>query len=302
MKDDTQYSVTTSPVANINYVLPKKRAFLDKQSATLPKLHTLCVAAARRGGGKTVTITNMLRGYKAENLCDRVFLISPTAVSNAEMFEELVASEDVYPPTNKSVLQIIEEINGIAAEFNDANELIDIYKAWRKFVAGTRRIESLTQEQLYEFESSGVMHMEQQPVAPKRPVLHIVVDDCQATEIMRANSPLTNLCIRHRHLGNGLGASVWLLVQSYLSTASVPRCIRENCILLLLWNVRDEKLRLQIASEATGVNTSVDEFLAAYDFAVSGESGHDFLLIDYSAPRREQFRRNLNERICLHKL
>ena len=164
-------------------------------------------------------------------------------------------------------------------------------------------IESLPEELLLDLEKHGIMELDESP-KPKypnvRPVIHVLFDDIQGTEIMRPNSPLINLCIRHRHVGGGLGCSVWLLVQSYISTSSVPRCVRENAILLLLWAVRDEKLRIQIAHEATGCSMSPDEFLKAFDFATDDESGHSFLMVDYTAPRGKQFRKNLDQLISLH--
>lgn len=312
---DERFVVTSQKItAAAPLVLPKKKAFLDRQSSTLPRLHTLCIAAAKRGGGKTTAITSMLRQYKKEGLCDRVFIISPTAGSNAEFYDGLVNStKDLYhDPSNQSVLDVIDEIDLEAAEHEYWLDTCRLYREWTKFLRSKRSLESVTDETwLYDMEKRGVCDMTEPP-PPKypggrKPVIHVMFDDIQGTALLRSpKSPLINLCIRHRHVGEGLGCSVWILTQSYLSTSSTPRCVRENAILLLLWSVRDDKLKQQIAHEAAGCTVSVDEFIAAYDFATKdtkddGE-GHGFLMVDYSAPRARQFRRGLDEIISVRTI
>lgn len=309
-----RFEVTVQKItAAAPLVLPKKKAFLDRQSTTLPRLHTLCIAAAKRGGGKTTAVTSMLRQYKKEGLCDRVFIISPTAGSNAEFYDGLVNStKDLYhDPSNQSVLDVIDEMDLEAAEHEYWMDTCRLYKEWTRFVRSKRSIESVDETWVYDMEKRGVCDMTEPP-APKypggrKPVMHVMFDDIQGTALLRSpKSPLINLCVRHRHVAEGYGCSVWILTQSYISTSSTPRCVRENAILLLLWNVRDDKLKQQIAHEAAGCTVSVDEFVAAYDFATKdtdddGE-GHGFLMVDYSAPRARQFRRGLDEIISVRSV
>lgn len=312
---DSTFNVTASKIHAASALeLPKKKAFLERQSATLPRLHTLCVAAARRGGGKTTLVTNMLRGYKKEGMCDRCFIVSPTAGSNAEFYEGLVNDDaDLFhEPTNASVLEIIAHIEKEAEDHKEWEETLKLYKKWIKAVASRRPFEHLGGEGkmlpddvMQRIDELGIPEMTKPP-PPKYahgrpPVCHILFDDIQGSQIMRQGSPFINLCIRHRHVGQGLGCSIWILCQSYISTSSTPRPIRENAILLLLWAVRDEKLREQIAREAAGCSVSVDEFKAAFDFATADEDGHGVLMVDYSAPRGQQFRRGLDEILSVHK-
>ena len=217
---DPHFTVTTTPICVDKLILPKKKAFLTKQSKGLPKLHTLAICAAKRGGGKTTAVTNMIQGYKKEGLCDRCFIVSPTAESNAEFYEHLVNPEDIYEPRNSSILRILDEIESESVEVHKYELELKLYKVWTKFLRSNKPIESLPEELLLDLEKHGIMELDESP-KPKypnvRPVIHVLFDDIQGTEIMRPNSPLINLCIRHRHVGGGLGCSVWLLVQRYVS-------------------------------------------------------------------------------------
>ena len=47
--------------------LPKNSAFSIETDDDFPKLHTLCIASGKRGGGKSVAIANLVRKAK-ENI------------------------------------------------------------------------------------------------------------------------------------------------------------------------------------------------------------------------------------------
>jgi hypothetical protein len=97
--------------------------------------------------------------------------------------------------------------------------------------------------------------------APKRPVwkyreerpprLAVVVDDCMGTDLLLPSAGLTNFCIKHRHLGRGLGCSVFMLVQSYCAQGGIARPIREKCMLLALFKMRDMNQRAKLLERPT---------------------------------------------------
>jgi hypothetical protein len=60
--------------------LPKNsNAFAIETTDHLPKLHQLCVANGKRGSGKSVAITNLMRMYKDNLGSDlRCIIVSPT--------------------------------------------------------------------------------------------------------------------------------------------------------------------------------------------------------------------------------
>ena len=41
--------------------IPKKSAFEIPTDESFPKLHTLCIASGKRGGGKSVAIANFIK-------------------------------------------------------------------------------------------------------------------------------------------------------------------------------------------------------------------------------------------------
>ena len=54
--------------------LPKKGAFTIETEDDYPKLHTLCVASGKRGGGKSVAIANFIKKCKDKGYYDRELL------------------------------------------------------------------------------------------------------------------------------------------------------------------------------------------------------------------------------------
>jgi hypothetical protein len=70
--------------------LPKKSAFTIDTDDDFPKLHTLCVASGKRGGGKSVAIANFVKKCKDKNYYDKVWLITPTYHSKKMMYLNLM--------------------------------------------------------------------------------------------------------------------------------------------------------------------------------------------------------------------
>lgn len=280
---------------------PKKKAFLQNQNPNLPKLHTLCIAAARRGGGKTTAVTNLIRFYKKSDMCDRCFIISPTAVSNKEFYNDLVNDErDIYTEMDNSVIkEVIRQIEQEAKEYKEYLRIKELYDVWKRFESGKIDVTKVDPQDMIDFDVYHIWEYEERPKSKyknEKPIIHVLIDDCMGSQIMRPNSPLVNLCIRHRHVGDGLGCSIYILTQSYVAHGSVPRPIRENAILLLLWGVRDEKLREQIADEACGIQFTKEQFLMAFDICTQ-ENQHGFLMVDYTNEKKKYLRKGFNEYI-----
>jgi hypothetical protein len=47
----------------INTELPKKGAFIINKEHNFPKLHTLMVVSGKRGGGKSVAVSNFIKEF-----------------------------------------------------------------------------------------------------------------------------------------------------------------------------------------------------------------------------------------------
>ena len=69
-------------IKDMDIKVPDTSAFTIKTADGLPKLHSLMLSISKRGGGKTVSIINLIKKLQDTGACDRLFIISPTIKSN----------------------------------------------------------------------------------------------------------------------------------------------------------------------------------------------------------------------------
>eukprot|EP00965_Chrysotila_dentata_P016292 538801-Pleurochrysis_carterae.AAC.1 len=67
--------------------LPDKQAFSIETDPSDIRLHGLILLSGKRGGGKTIATSNLLRHYKDSGYFDRVFVITPTYGSNKQIWD-----------------------------------------------------------------------------------------------------------------------------------------------------------------------------------------------------------------------
>jgi hypothetical protein len=92
------------------------------------------------------------------------------------------------------------------------------------------------------------------------PRIAVVIDDAMGTDLLaKRSSGLINFCIKHRHIADGLGCSVFMLVQSYKAQGGVNRAIRENTTHLLLFKVNDFN-QIKAIKEESDLPISDEEF------------------------------------------
>jgi hypothetical protein len=214
---------------------------------------------------------------------DRVVLVTPTFESNKTIWEICkIDKTDVFEPT-KETMRAIE-----AFVTNEADE-------WDRFLNEKREYERMnkdlqsgrdamwTGDALLQFMDRGWL-MNKRPVwkysVERAPRLAVVIDDCLGTQLLLPSGGLTNFCIKHRHVGRGLGISVCMLVQSYCAQGGIARPIRENTTLLCLFKLRDAGQRVKILEEAD-LGISEEAFTRITDYAWSKPFG--FLTIDFAA-------------------
>jgi hypothetical protein len=276
---------------DLRIVLPKKSAFSIETPDHFPKLHQLSAIVASRGGGKSVLCSSLLQAFKRVGKMDRVFLISPTIGSNKEIFEPLeIAEEDQYlEPSKESVLSVIEKVESEAKEWVAIEKKIELHRLLKQLGRDAPR--DLIQKAL----QGGYYYQAPKSKYGHRPSLALIVDDAQGSSIygQSTKNPFINLCLRHRHVGDGLGLSIFMLAQSYNSPSGIPRSIRQNITTLFLGRQKNLDVIEQIANELGG-SIKREDFLDIFQKAIQNE--HDFLCIDF-APKKEEyrFRRNLNE-------
>jgi hypothetical protein len=275
---------------------PKKGAFTIETSPDFFKMHMLALFSGKRGGGKSVAVANLIRVCKERGYLDRVILITPTFESNKEIWAICGVTKlgpDVMEPSRGVLAQVTAAIE---AEADEWDRFLEEKREWQRVQRDLESGKDLSavwsEAALLRYHGFGWFDA----AAPKRPVwkykeerpprLAAVIDDCMGTDLLLPSAGLVNICIKHRHLGRGLGCSVFMLVQSYCAQGGIARPIRENCTLLALFKMRDMNQRAKLLEEAD-LGLTEAQFAALTDYAWSKPYG--FLTVDFS-PKQEDMR------------
>ena len=263
--------------------LPKKSAFTIETEDDFPKLHTLCVASGKRGGGKSVAIANFVKKCKDKNYYDKLWLISPTYHSNKQIWDIAdIEEEDVFEPDINVLKTITGLIEAEREEWDDFLMKKELYKKYKREIAN-KPVMSIRPVDLIQYMDLGFLdNIEPEWKYPieQAPRLGLIIDDAMGTDLMaKRTAGLTNFCIKHRHLGRGLGVSVFMLVQSYCALGGVPRPIRENTTHLLLFKINDEK-QIQKVKEESDLPVTDEEWESMCEKAHS--IPYNFLLCEFA--------------------
>lgn len=264
--------------------LPKKGAFTIETEDDFMRLHTLTVASGKRGGGKSVAVANLVKEAKDRGYFDRVWLITPTYASNKSIWEICdIQEEDVIEPDINSIKLLKELVEAEKEDWDNFLKRKKLYKKYKEDIEG-KPIDMMSGRDLVEYLDAGFFDYnfnEEWKYAKERPPrLACIIDDCMGTDLMtRRTAGLTNLCIRHRHIGDGLGISLFMLVQSYCSRDGLARPIRENTTHLMLFKINDENQIKKVKSESD-LPVTDEEWTAMCEYAHS--KPFNYLFIDFS--------------------
>ena len=295
-------SIKKVSIPHFKIIVPKKSAFTIDTPPDIPKLHTLMVLSGKRGAGKGIYITAFVKQLLDLNLMDRVILISPTYWSNKIIFEPLNINEetDIIEPTKDAVKQVIKLVEQDKDEYDEYLKQRNLYKLYKKTMKGNTPLHLVDPEIMMKFLDLGFFEGPPKwkyPDDSHSPRIFLIIDDSMGTELFNPKSGLTNLCIKHRHIAKGLGISIALCVQSYSAIGGIPRPIRENCTLLVLFKTKDESQIEKIHSEI-GADINLEQFDKLFKYATDKPYGS--LMIDFSAKTPEQtFRSGLSEYISI---
>ena len=267
--------------------LPKKSAFTIETDLDFPKLHTLCIASGRRGGGKSVAIANLVKKAKDKGYYDKVYLITPTYNSNKEIWAIAdIQEEDVYEPDMNVLKTIISNVEAEKAEWEQFLSRKKLLKQFNKDIK-TTPFDRIGSHNMIDYLENGFFDetkVEWKYKVEQPPRLAVIIDDSLGTDLMaRRTAGLTNLAIRHRHIADGLGISIFMLVQSYCAQGGVARAIRENCTHLLLFRINDEKQIAKVREESD-LPCSEEDWIAMCKYA--HDIPFNFLMLDF-VPKTE---------------
>lgn len=263
-------------------------------------LPAVVAAVAKRNSGKTTAFASLLRDYHELGLLQRCWLISPNANSavNKELFRDIVAPEDVFTePTWASVNGMLEQLRVEADDWRAYLRDKEDYKAFKKQLDAADNVDDMPIEVLIRADERNWLSGPPEYKYGNKvvwPSFAVVIDDAMNTQLFAPsyNNPLNNAALRNRHI-HGVGLTMLVAVQSYSSQNGLPRSVRENATVFMLWRQASEERRKQIAAELSG-DIDSREFLRVYDDATPVEDSHAFLCIDFQAPGPRRFRSGFN--------
>ena len=289
---DTKYRIT----------VPKGSAFTINTDKDFIQLNAVILAIAKRGVGKTTAISNLLRMMKENNVLDRLILVSPTYHNNKHYFQGLpLAEEDVIEPEAHTAEYLMELLEYEGAAYDEYFEKMRRWRELQKELRDRRKhLDEINEELLLEFEDmEKPTYKYTRDGKAHKPVITIFFDDCQGSDLFKPRSKLSNMVIKHRHLGEtqdgSIGCTLIFACQNYTSNSSgLPKSIRGNLTHMMVFRNKNMKELMLIAEEASG-EVSVDQFFDIYERAIQGQ--HDFLFIDFAKKKEHpsMFRRNFNE-------
>lgn len=301
--------VRTVKVKGQEIKVPDSSAFSINTGPMLLKAHQNMIVLGKRGSGKSVAITNYLRFLQEDKKLDRIFVISPTFMSNKALMEDLgIDEDDVFDPATgtaavDAVIQAIEEERD---EYQEYLRTKQRYKILMRDLNTIKFVESVDPQLMLEFfddRKGSFVRPEPKYGHSGKPIMALFVDDCQSTPLFRSQKFL-NFITRHRHIGpldegGALGTSVFIALQNFSAAqGGCPRAVRNNATSICVFSLKDKKELMQVYESMAG-EIEEETFFNAFNHATA--EPHNFLLVDMH-PKPEHpspFRKNFNEFICL---
>jgi len=289
----------------MNYLdiqVPKGNAFTIQTKDNFIQLHAVILAISKRGVGKSVALTNLLRMMKENDALDRLILVSGTYHNNTFLFKDLPLNEEDVIEPQKDTPEVLFDI------FEEEGQRYDEYfiklKQWKELqrqIKSQREIYQIDDTLLLDFANSNFEKPTYQYMRngkAYKPRIAVFFDDCQGSALFSPSSKLSNLVIKHRHLGKtkdgALGSTLLFACQSYTSNSNgLPKSIRTNLTHMLVFKSKSIKELQNISQEVEG-EVSQDQFFDVYEQAIQEQ--HDFLFIDLHRKKQHpsMFRRNMN--------
>ena len=280
-----------------------------------------------RNSGKSFLVSKYLIASQKRKrpLYDRVFLISPSFVSNKSYWEPYISEEDTREPTDTALVEVIGEIEQEARDWDEFTRRLNEHK---RVVSKMRNGSEPSDEELIVAMRNGWLEPAawlngNKPEPPEwkhhRPGFEdrtaqslLIMDDCLAQPQMLASPTLVRLAALNRHLagleepfvsksGNvrtSCALSVIFLSQTYKMSVGGPgRVLRENLTHAAVFENK-HPAQLKAIAEELGTAVDVKRFMRAYALATKDKYGS--VLVDFKPTRPElQFRKGLSEAIVV---
>lgn len=243
----------------------------------IPKPPILGLFVGKRGQGKSTACARLLRYYVDMKPVpafqkELIFVISPTAESQSHLWNHIGMEKDhIFVGTTATVVKsqietIIEIIRKAKERYDDDEEYIEAYQCLMKGLPLTVRQENLLDQR-------DALPCEN-PAPYPRPFL--ILDDLSHMKVL--DKPwFVSLCLRHRHVANGVGLSMGIICQSL--HGGVSRVVRQNASLIVLFCTHDQTAKDDLYAECSHL-LDKEEFLSVFEDAT--QEYHSFLSVDLS--------------------
>lgn len=249
----------------------------------MPALHFLGAIIGARGTGKTFAMLQLMKMYNTTKTFDKCIIISPTfhADPKYKILEGLDWKLTVYEEYSDALWQTIEK--GILDDLDEYDKYLEDLERWRRYMrTKDHDLPKITDDEYGELERLDF----KKPTTPwkrGRPTTILILDDLVGSTIYKANcsGPFTSFVIRHRHSLT----SVLFLAQIWAN--AVPRQLRSNLSLLILFKCKSAGIAKQIAQEFATYMTE-EQFAHMWDTATAEK--HGFLFLNFEGADGEKHR------------
>ena len=228
------------------------------------------IANGSSGSGKSSAayhLVNHLQKY-----FKKIFIICP---SDDEKISLLIRDqEDFYnDPTWENLEDIIYKTKQLKEEYEEDKETYKRYKEIKKK-------KEMNEEDLNFLDDLSSLP----PKKPDEKGYHslLILDDVLGTPLLQKKSPLNRWYVISRHYNQ----SIIILNQHFFS---IPKIIRGNTSLFILFNTKDKKNLQAIADEVSGM-VDYQEFKKIFDYATN--QPFNFLFVNL---QKNEFRKNFND-------
>jgi hypothetical protein len=231
--------------------MPRNLPDLKHKIKTLPTLESkyisrvpfIAAAIGGTGSGKTHLGLSLVKLMRREHTITKLYIICPSFKSNVIYHAITKPSDMVFEDINK-VYEALHEVEKDCMAISEQYRAdLEYQIAFKRYTAG----ETVNPVQEHLLEARGYRE-----IKPERPSPCLIVDDCSHSPLFSSSrkNPFTNLVLRCRHVGDGLGLSILLMCQTY--TSGCPRALRQNLTHLALFNTQSDREIKSMYAECNG--------------------------------------------------
>jgi hypothetical protein len=202
-----------------------------------------CIGAT--SSGKTHLALSILKLMRREKTITKIYAIVPTIESNV-IYKSVLRDDDwVFSGDLSKVYSALREVEADCEAVSEQYRRDLLYQiVYNRYTSG---------EEVNDADEALLEQYGYRNSKPVRPSPVLIIDDCSHSNLFSSSSknPLTNLVLRSRHVGDGLGLSIVLIAQTY--TSGVPRALRQNLTHLALFKTMSDKEVKSMYEECAGL-------------------------------------------------